>query len=80
MAGMRIAAFHKAADGRLDVRQVTHADRMSLKTFREIYKGRNATPEEIKAANIRVLPEGMGVWRRDDGSLWAIRNENEVPE
>lgn len=80
MAGMRVAAFHKAPDGRLDVRQVAHHDRMTLAMFKGIYKGRVATPQEIKAANIRVIPDGMGVWRRDDGSLLAIRNENEVPE
>ena len=76
MAGVKIAAFHKASDGCLIVRQITDNDRMTLETFKEIYKGRVATPEEIRDARVRNLPEGMGVWRREDGSFWAIRNEN----
>jgi len=73
---MKLAFFNKSADGFTDIGEVSHQTRMDWPMFQQVHKGRMATDDEIKAAKVRRMDAGFGIWRRDDtGELIAIRNE-----
>jgi len=71
-----LEASFERKHGELVMNQAVHNETMTPEIFRQVRGGQPATPDEIRAANLRHVPDGFTIWRTKYGDLRAIKVEH----